>query len=62
MRGEVAWFNEAKGYGEIVCENGNKFFAHYTEIKSPEEIRNLKSGQTVRFNPDEEIQFDFKRL
>jgi CspA family cold shock protein len=33
MDGIVKWFNEHKGYGFIVDENGDELFAHYSEIQ-----------------------------
>ncbi len=48
--GKVKWFNNAKGYGFIVEENGTEdLFAHYTSIDM-EGYKTLKAGQTVYFD------------
>ncbi len=47
-QGKVKWFNEAKGYGFIECEEGGDIFVHYTAIEG-EGFRTLKEGQEVEF-------------
>ncbi len=48
--GKVKWFNNAKGYGFILPENGKEdLFAHYTSIQM-EGYKTLKAGQTVHFD------------
>ena len=48
--GTVKWFNNAKGYGFILPENGtDDLFAHYSVIKM-EGYKTLKAGQTVTFD------------
>ena len=34
MNGKTKWFNTRKGYGFIVGEDGNEYFAHYSKVKS----------------------------
>ncbi|GLR69689.1 cold shock domain-containing protein CspD [Agaribacter marinus] len=47
--GKVKWFNNAKGFGFIVPEEGGEdIFAHYSTIKM-DGYRSLKAGQTVTF-------------
>ncbi len=47
--GKVKWFNNAKGFGFIVPEDGGEdIFAHYSTIKM-KGYRSLKSGQEVTF-------------
>jgi CspA family cold shock protein len=47
--GIVKWFNNAKGYGFILPDEGSTdVFAHYSAIRM-EGYRTLKAGQTVRF-------------
>lgn len=47
--GSVKWFNNAKGYGFIVCEEFNEdLFIHYSAIKV-EGYKTLKAGQAVTF-------------
>ncbi|MFC4877002.1 cold shock domain-containing protein CspD [Microbulbifer halophilus] len=47
--GTVKWFNNAKGYGFILAdEGGEDLFAHYSAIQM-EGYRTLKAGQQVSF-------------
>ena len=48
--GTVKWFNNAKGYGFIVADNGSEdMFAHYSSI-TMDGYKTLKAGQTVTFD------------
>ncbi len=47
--GTVKWFNNAKGYGFISCEDGPDVFVHYTAI-SQQGYRTLNEGQRVEFS------------
>jgi CspA family cold shock protein len=48
--GTVKWFNNAKGYGFILGDDGNEdLFAHYSAIKM-EGYKTLKAGQQVIFD------------
>ena len=47
--GKVKWFNDAKGYGFILTENGDEIFVHHTAIRS-EGHRTLAEGQEVVFD------------
>jgi cold shock CspA family protein len=47
--GEVLWFNKSKGIGEIVGSDGRRFLAHYEQIESTEQVKNLDPGQKVSF-------------
>ncbi len=48
--GKVKWFNNAKGYGFILSdEGGEDMFAHYSSIQS-EGYKTLKAGQSVEFD------------
>jgi CspA family cold shock protein len=48
--GRVKWFNNAKGYGFILPDNGESdLFAHYTSIEM-DGYKTLKAGQVVTFN------------
>ena len=47
--GTVKWFNDVKGYGFIVPEEGDEdLFAHYTAING-EGFKTLVEGQHVTF-------------
>jgi CspA family cold shock protein len=49
LTGIVKWFNNAKGYGFILPDEGNTdVFAHYSAINM-EGYKTLKAGQSVRF-------------
>jgi cold shock protein len=48
--GTVKWFNNAKGYGFVVADDGGEdLFAHYSTI-SMEGYKTLKAGQAVVFD------------
>jgi len=47
--GTVKWFNEQKGFGFIVPDNGeNDLFVHYSNIDA-EGMRSLEEGQKVEY-------------
>jgi CspA family cold shock protein len=49
-KGTVKWFNNAKGYGFIVPEDGdNDIFAHFSAI-TMDGYKTLKAGQEVTFD------------
>ncbi len=51
--GKVKWFNNAKGFGFIVPEDGGEdIFAHYSTIQM-EGYRSLKAGQEVSYDIQE---------
>ncbi|MEM7079396.1 MAG: cold shock domain-containing protein CspD [Pseudomonadota bacterium] len=48
--GKVKWFNNAKGYGFVLPENGGEdLFVHYSAIQM-EGYKTLKAGQSVEFD------------
>ena len=50
QKGTVKWFNNAKGYGFILPEDGNNdIFAHFSAI-TMEGYKTLKAGQEVTFD------------
>jgi len=46
--GTVKWFNNSKGYGFIVRDDGGDVFVHYSGIKG-QGFRTLSEGQKVQF-------------
>ena len=51
--GKVKWFNNAKGFGFIVPEDGgDDIFAHYSTIQM-DGYRSLKAGQEVSYEVQE---------
>lgn len=49
-KGVVKWFNNAKGFGFIISEDGeDDFFAHYSAI-TMDGYKTLKAGQPVTFD------------
>lgn len=50
--GIVKWFNNTKGYGFILPDNGaGDIFAHYSAIDM-DGYKTLKAGQTVQFEAE----------
>ncbi|HGJ5875664.1 MAG TPA: transcription antiterminator/RNA stability regulator CspE [Arsenophonus sp.] len=50
VKGNVKWFNEAKGFGFITPEDDSKdVFVHFTAIQS-EGFKTLAEGQKVEFD------------
>ncbi|MBL8880766.1 MAG: cold-shock protein [Phycisphaerales bacterium] len=47
-KGTVKWFNDAKGFGFIVAEDGRDVFVHQSEIKV-EGFRTLAEGAKVEY-------------
>ena len=48
--GTVKWFNDAKGFGFITPENGDKdCFVHHTAIQA-QGYRTLNEGEAVEFD------------
>ena len=49
MRGKVKWFNDRKGYGFIVPENGEDIFVHHTGVTG-NGFKTLQEGAEVEFD------------
>lgn len=48
MKGTVKWFNQKKGFGFILGEDGNDYFVHFTGI-AKEGFKLLDQNQEVTF-------------
>jgi CspA family cold shock protein len=47
-QGTVKWFNNKRGWGFIVKEDGEDIFVHYSAIKG-DGFKSLDEGQRVQF-------------
>ncbi len=52
LKGTVKWFNDDKGFGFISAEDGNDYFAHFSQINK-EGFKTLKEGEEVTFEVTE---------
>lgn len=50
--GKVKWFDDTKGYGFIIQEDGCEVFVHYSAIHG-DGFRTLIDGQSVEFEVQE---------
>lgn len=46
--GQVKWFNEKKGFGFIVSQQGDDIFVHYRDIKG-DGFKTLRENDLVTF-------------
>jgi CspA family cold shock protein len=51
-QGTVKWFNNKRGWGFIVKEDGEDIFVHYSAIKG-DGYKSLEDGQRVQFEIEE---------
>ncbi len=49
LKGKVAWFNNAKGYGFLSHEGGPDVFVHFSSIQA-DGYKSLAEGDEVVFN------------
>ena len=52
LQGTVKWFNNKRGWGFIVKEDGDDIFVHYSAIKG-EGFKSLIEGERVQFDIEE---------
>jgi CspA family cold shock protein len=48
-QGTVKWFNDKKGFGFIIAEDGKDVFVHHTAIEG-DGYKTLKEGEKVSFD------------
>jgi len=48
MTGTVKWFNAEKGFGFITAEDGQDYFAHFSQIQKSG-FKSLDEGDNVEF-------------
>lgn len=53
ITGIVKWYNAEKGYGFISCDDGKDVFAHHSNIKAKGPDKDLKEGESVTFDIEE---------
>jgi CspA family cold shock protein len=51
-KGVVKWFNDKKGYGFIIEEEGRDIFVHFSSINAPG-FKTLSEGDNVVFEVEE---------
>jgi len=52
MKGTVKWFDETKGFGFVLSEEGKEYFVHWKSIVT------LSDRERKFLTPDEEVEFD----
>lgn len=50
MKGTVKWFNNKKGYGFVIGEDGKDYFLHYSSING-KGYRTVQDAAAVEFDP-----------
>jgi CspA family cold shock protein len=50
MKGRVKFWSIRRGWGFIIDSDGNKYFAHYSDLKTGNQYRLLITDQEVEFN------------
>ena len=52
MTGTVKWFNAEKGFGFITAEDGQDYFAHFSQIQK-DGYKSLDEGEQVEFTAED---------
>ncbi len=52
MKGVVKWFNDSKGFGFILTDDGQDIFVHHSSVEM-EGFRTLHEGEAVEFEVKE---------
>lgn len=49
IKGKVKWFNDTKGFGFILNDEGQDVFVHFSSIEG-DGYKSLREGQEVQFD------------
>lgn len=52
MQGTIKWFNNAKGYGFVIGDDGQECFVHYSKIIA-EGFKTLTEGDRVTYEVED---------
>lgn len=50
MKGKIKFFNDKKGYGFIIKEDGTDIFFHATDFQDRRESQDLQPGDDLEFD------------
>lgn len=56
--GKVSWFNEAKGYGEIISIDNDVYFFSYNDIVTDASWKSIKTESKVQFSKSSATLFN----
>lgn len=49
QKGKLKWFNDRKGFGFLINDNGEDVFVHYSQIKK-DGFKTLKENDIIEYN------------
>lgn len=55
MKGTVKWFNEEKGFGFIIGEDGKDVFVHFSQINK-NGFKTLKENEEVEYSVTKSVR------